>query len=202
MPQEMATMRGLAPDLADVEQALRHFRRDGNQLGAADRQPVPGLQTVEDGHDLADVVGAARLGDDVPMRPSGDRLLEIGDRVVARDRVHPDPAFLGAEIERLEPAPDDRARGRLLVRRDGVLQIEDEPIRGQRQRLLHHLLVAAGDEVQGAPHDPPSRRRIMAARRQRITSAPCWFLARCSNMTMPHCGRDFDSRFSTTSVSE
>ena len=45
------------------------------------------------------------------------------------------------------------------------------------------------------------RRRIIAARRHVMTSSPFWFLARCSKMTMPHCGRDFDSRFSTTSVS-
>ena len=35
-----------------------------------------------------------------------------------------------------------------------------------------------------------------------ITTSPCWLRARCSKITMPHCGRDFDSRFSTTSVSE
>ena len=36
--------------------------------------------------------------------------------------------------------------------------------------------------------------RIMAWRRARMTSSPCWFFARCSKVTMPHCGRDFGGR--------
>ena len=99
-------------------------------------------------------------------------------------------------LVRVRVTPDDaRDLGRYGV------QIQDQAVGGERERLGDHLLVAAGDEVERAPHAAAPRRRIIAARRHVMTSSPFWFLARCSKMTMPHCGRDFDSRFSTTSVS-
>ena len=187
--------------LADVEQALGGLGRDRDEAGGPEGQPVLLLQPLEDGHDAADVLGPARLRHHVAVGSPGDGLLQVGHGVLDEDGVHPHPALARTEVERLQPAPHDGPCGRLAVRRDGVLEVEDEPIGGQRQRLLDHLLVAAGDEVERAPHRPASRRRIMAARRQRITISPCWFFARCSKMTIPHCGRERDSRLSTTSVS-
>src|SRR5204863_8741712 len=108
-----------------------------------------------------------------------------------------------AEVERLEPLAHDRTRRGLAIRRHRVFQVEDQTVGGQRERLRDHLLVAAGDEMERATAGHhASFLRIIAWRRQRITTSPCWFLPRCSNVTMPHCGRDFDSRLSTTSVSE
>jgi hypothetical protein len=159
------------------------------------------LEAVEQLGDLADVAGVPRLRDHVAVRPPRDRLGQVVARELGGDGIHADPALAAAEVTR-QPLADDRARGRLAVRRYGVLEVQDEPIGGQRQRLLEHLLLTARDEMDRAPRHQAVFFRIIAWRRARITSSPCWFFARCSKVTMPHCGRDFDSRLSTISVSE
>jgi hypothetical protein len=45
-------------------------------------------------------------------------------------------------VQRLD---DVRARGDLVVRRDGVLEVEEDVVRGARDRLFEHLGVGAGD---------------------------------------------------------
>ena len=165
------------------------------------------LEAVEHFDDLADVARVARLGHDVALGAPGHRHLDVRHAEAGGDRVHPHPALAAAEIQLAEPARDDRPRGFLQIGGDGVLEIEDEAVGGQREGLGDHLLVAAGHEVQraAAPRQghggQAERLRIMALRRARMTRSPCWLRARCSNVTMPHCGRDFDSRLSITSVS-
>src|SRR5437870_13258350 len=71
--------------------------------------------------------------------------------------------------------------------------------------LGEHPVVATRHEVErpAPPRHPQALRlRIIALRRATITTSSCWFRARCTNVTMPHCGRERDSRLSTTSVSE
>src|SRR3989304_3307205 len=63
--------------------------------------------------------GGVRVGDHVAVGAPDDGLLEIALGVLGEDRVHPDPALPAAEVERLEPAPHDGARGRLTLRRHG-----------------------------------------------------------------------------------
>ena len=165
------------------------------------------LEAVENLGDLADVTGVARLGHDVALGPASDGGLEIGHAQAGGDRVHAHPALAAPEVQLAEPARDDRPCLDLAVGRHRVLEVQDEAVGGQRQRLGDHLVVAAGHEVQraaplGQGHGGYADfLRIMALRRARITRSPCWLRARCSKVTMPHCGRDFDSRLSTTSVS-
>src|SRR5260370_28462886 len=122
-------------------------------------------------------------------------------RAWARVRFTHPRARVRARGGRPAPLRHDRARRRLAVGRDRVLEVEDEAVGGQRERLGEHLLVAARDEVERAPAAHAVFLRIIALRRATMTTSPCWFRARCSKVTMPHCGRDFDSRFPTTSVS-
>ena len=201
-------MRGLAPAISlmlsrpsGVSVAIRTSRVEPNG------HPVALLERVEHGGDAADVLGPARLRHHVAVGAARDGLGQVGLRVLGEDGIHADPALAAAEVERLEPPPHDGPGGRLAVGRHRVLEVQDQAIGGEGERLGDHLLVAAGHEVERPSHaeDPRPqalRRRIMAARRQVITTSPCWLRARCSKITMPHCGRDFDSRFSTTSVSE
>ena len=203
IPHEMAAMRGLAAATSPmfsrpcgVSVAIRMSLVDPNG------SPCFSSRRSSWRHDAPHVVSGARLGDDVAVRPRGDGFFEVWHGVLGEDGIHPDPALAPAEVERLEPAADDGPRGGLQRRGHGVLEVEDEPVGGERERLGDHLLLAAGDEVERAAHAQPVFLRIMAARRQRMTRSPCWFFARCSKVTMPHSGRDLDSRFSTTSVSE
>src|SRR3972149_1234500 len=120
--------------------------------------------------------------------------------------VHAAPPLPPAEVQRLEPAEHDPPGLGLLFHGDRVLQVQDQRVGRERERLGDHLLVPARDEVERAPWPTHAggagtRRRIMAARRQRMTISPRWFLARCSKITIPHWGRERDSRFSITSVS-
>src|SRR5690606_33823429 len=90
------------------------------------------------------------------------------------------------------------------ARRDRVLEVEDEGV-GTDPRCLRLLLLAvARDEQHRAQH---ARRRahcgflsIRPLRLQCATSSSRWLKARCAKTTMPFCGRDFDSRTSSTSV--
>ena len=56
---------------------------------------------------------------------------------------------LAAEVDGVEPVATT-ARIVHAIGYHGVLEIEDEGIRRQRERLLEHARVGAGDEVQGA----------------------------------------------------
>ena len=116
--------------------------------------------------DLADVAGVARLGHDVAVGPAGDGVLEVGHAEPGGDRVHAHPALAPAEVQLAEPAAHDGPRGRLEVGRHRVLEVEDEPVGGQGERLGDHPLVAAGHEVQRAPS--------LAERHVRPTSCASW----------------------------
>ena len=98
-----------------------------------------------------------------------------------------------------------RTMGRVAALRSGVTASSRSRIRPSAGRVSALAIIFSfppGTKWSERRIAQAERRRIMAARRQRITTSPCWFFARCSKITMPHCGRDFDSRFSTTSVSE
>jgi len=166
------------------------------------RELAGALDRLEQRHGIAN--GATRLTLIATETPEGLlNIREVRGPERAPDRVHPDPAFSGAELSSAEPVPDHGPRRDLPVGRHRVLEVEDQPVGGERERLREHLLVAARHEVERAPapaHQGP-RLRIIALRRATITTSPCWFFARCSKVTMPHCGRERDSRLSTTSVS-
>src|SRR5207245_3019055 len=116
------------------------------------------------------------------------------------ERVHADPALAAPPVPALEQGADLRARRDLPVGRHRVLEVVDEAVGGQPEGLGHHLFVAAGDEVERPAQPlghPASCLRIMAARRVRMTSSPCWFRARCSNVMIPPWARYFASPLST-----
>ena len=170
-------MRGLAPAIS------RMWRRPsgvsvamGRSLVEPNGQLMALLEPLDDGDDAADVLGPVRLGHHVAVGPARDGLLEVGLGVLGEDGVHPHPALLAAEVERLEPAPHDGPGRRLLVGRHRVLEVEDQPVGGGGEGLGDHPLVAAGDEVERSPHAAAPRRRIIAARRHVMTSSPFWLL--------------------------
>src|SRR2546425_7793146 len=202
-PRDRDDARRRGRDLADVQEPLGRLGRDEREAGRAVRDPVALLEPLERLGDLASVGGVARLRYHVAVGAGDDRLREVRGPERAPDRVHPDPAFSGAELSSAEPVPDHGPRRDLPVGRHRVLEVEDQPVGGERERLRGHLLLAARPERERAPAPahPGPRLRIIALRRATITTSPCWFFARCSKVTMPHCGRERDSRLSTTSVS-
>ena len=113
------------------------------------------FQALELGGHPAHVGGRARLGHEIAIGTRRDGLLEVGYRMLGEDGIHPNPALAPAEVQRLQPAPHDGARGRLQGRGHRVFEIEDEPIGGKGESLGHHLLLAAGNEVQRAAHGQP-----------------------------------------------
>ena len=204
-PHEIATMRGVAVAISrmfsspsGVSVAIRVSRV------APFGNPVMLLEPVQDLDDRADVGRAAGLRDHVAVGACRDRLLEVRLAEPGGDRIHPHPALAAAEVA-AEPLPDHAAGRRLAVRRDRVLEVEDQAVGRDGQRLGEHAVVAARHEVERAApaaHDQAPFLRIIALRRATITTSPFWLSARCTNVTMPHCGRERDSRLSTTSVSE
>ena len=166
------------------------------------RDAVALLEPLERLDDLAHVARVARLRHHVAVGSRRERRLEVGAAERAPDRIHPHPALAATELAAPEPLRHDRPCRRLAVGRDRVLEVEDEAVGREREGLGEHPLVTARDEVERAPAAAHAVVfRIIAFRRATITTSPCWFRARCSNVTMPHCGRDFDSRLPTTWVS-
>src|SRR5262249_30784918 len=104
----------------------------------------------------------------------------------------------------------ERAAGDLLIRRARVFEVEDQGIGPERPRLFdfprsvgrHEQPRAAGSRI-GNGHAAGAGywRRIRAARLARTTTLPFWLMARCSKVTIPKPGRDFDRRTSRISVS-
>src|SRR5882724_6994682 len=149
-PRDRHDTRARHGDLADVQQALGRLGRDEHQPRAAVRDPVSVLEAVEDLRDLPHVPRVAGLRHHVTRRAARDRLREIVAAQSGGDGVHAHPALAAAEVAP-QPLAHDRPRGRLAVGRDRILEVEDEAVGGQRERLLEHPRLAAGNEVERAP---------------------------------------------------
>src|SRR5205807_7216982 len=119
----------------DVQQAFGRLGGDEYQAGGAVGDGVAVLEPVERVRDLPHVAGVPGLGHHVAVGPAGDRRLQVGYPEAGGDRIHAHPALATAEVQVGEPAGDDRPRGRLEVGRHRVLQVEDEAVGGERERL-------------------------------------------------------------------
>src|SRR4029453_9717850 len=115
-------------------------------------------------------------------------------------------------VERVDPHPEPLARMGIEKGRNGLarfrpgrggnrhLEGEDKGVGARFQRLLHPVRPVAGNEQERAQsHRAP--RFIRAVRSITQTSSSRWLYMRCSKVTMPASGRDFESLRPTTSVS-
>ena len=83
-------------------------------------------------------------------RPAVEQRFEISAAPWRVQRIGTHDHFLAAEVDGVEPVANHGARIVLAIGCHGVLEIEDEGIRRQRERFFEHARVGAGDEVQGA----------------------------------------------------
>ena len=97
---------------------------------------------------------------------------------------------------------------RLAVGRHRVLEVERDRVGRRARQLAQHVGLArrartagcAGERARGSRRPAvPVHERVAAGAWH--TSSSRWLKPRCSNVTMPWSGRDFDSRAATTSDS-
>ncbi len=104
------------------------------------------------------------------------------------------------------------ARGRTGGRIDGVLEVEDDRIRALQGFREAVRPVGRAEQERRAPgevgHAPPiasacaSWHHISTERVAFATTTPSWLRPVCSMVTIPCPGRDDESRFAVTTVSE
>ena len=181
----------------DCRQAGPRRTRTPGALAAAAARPhvermvgvVEQRQRRGQQHHRAEVPPAARVGRRC-VGPEARRIDAIGH--------DDDPVGVGLALRFIKLHPSSPAFDYALYLR-GLVNFNDNlglfgTLSGQRlaERIVAHL---PGQRAPARVHD-------RAARRQRMTRSPCWLRARCSKTTMPHWGRERDSRISTTSLSE
>ena len=137
--------------VGEIESPAGGLRRDQDEDDAAQVVTMGKLQLRDEAVHPQHVVDAADLGHDVGVGRVLHRGLDVLAAPTAHQVVDPHRALLAAEVRRLQPVGDFAANLLLAVGRHRVLEIEDQRVRIETQGLGQHSLVAAGDEMDGAP---------------------------------------------------
>jgi len=131
---------------AEVEDCGRRLGRDHDETHRPARHPGAHLERVEPVADPQEVRGTVRLRHHDPVEPRRDDRREVVEREAGVERIDPHPEAPVARPARVEGVAHEAARGRLVLRRDRVLEVEDQRVGAGALRAGEFPLAVAGGE--------------------------------------------------------
>ena len=144
-PHHAPQPRAHVLEVEQLEDGPRRLRRHRDDSRSAMLDPGGGLESVEIQRQAVDVGGAGAFRQHDAVRPARHHGREVAERHAGIERVDADIDLL-ARIPRIEHLAHRAPRADLLVRRDRILEVEDQRVGRGLLGVFELALAVAGNE--------------------------------------------------------